>query len=477
MERVEPMPGPRAARAWPAVALASATGLLVSPGSTLWRTGAVLAASAPLVVVAVVGLPVSVVATALVVSSLVSGGRFPFAGFNFLPEHVVVAVLLTVLVLRRPAAIVRRPATYEAWLLAWIAWNGLVSLVYADDPAASLAIVAWMLLAWLILWSVRGVLLTEPGARAQILRVGSAVAAAMGLVAFVTWLSALAGFTTWGVQPEFVTGTVASTGLALEANIFGAQGLFWLFLVVRARILHGTRLSSWVVLGLTLGIVSSMTRAVWLAAVVLGVGIFVVARTGRRVRLARPVGRLRAWVVSIAAVALLMVVGAPVGAKLAHSLDFGSSTGSSRLENWKVAVDDLGEDGAYLFGLGTNSFGQRHLSPTIPGEPDYLGNLGLALLYDTGVVGLGLFAGAAASIALRPSRARQRVLNLTFIAALLIIGAATSPVWFGFVWITVALLDDRAERRAQAPELGDQAVARCELAHARAPATAWSRSS
>jgi hypothetical protein len=130
-----------------------------------------------------------------------------------------------------------------------------------------------------------------------------------------------------------------------------------------------------------------------------------------------------------------------VAQKFRAGLDFQSSTGQARVADWKAAWSDITSSGEYLTGLGTNSFGQRHASPTIKNQPGYLGNLPLTVLYDSGLVGVVLFCGAMTGVVLRGRNPRSRLLNVIFVVSLMIVGAATSPVWFGFVWVTVAIID------------------------------------
>jgi hypothetical protein len=68
-------------------------------------------------------------------------------------------------------------------------------------------------------------------------------------------------------------------------------------------------------------------------------------------------------------------------------VDLQSGSGATRSAEWRIALDDV--KGSPLLGLGTNSYGQRHLGLRVD-EPGYLGNLYIRTLYDSGVVGLAL---------------------------------------------------------------------------------------
>lgn len=427
------------------LALLVGAGLLVAYRSSLGKPGLALAGGIPLLVSLILLVPLPALAVVVVISTQLTAGRFPLGGYHFLPEHVALLAFGGALLVRSPGTLLRRAAPYEALLLGWIAWNLVVSLLYSPERGRSLAVVGWMALAWLVLWCLRGYFLAEPEARDRVLHIGAWVAALIGAVSFGLWAVALVGGPRIGVQPEFVTGTLAGKGPALEANFLGIQELCWLFLALRGRVLHGQRLSPWQVSGMLLGIVASMTRAVWIAGLFMVCGAFIVSRRRDRADVPKPTGRRpatsRALAAGAAMTVLLVTLGGPAADKFKASLDFGSETAESRVANWKLGWGDITDSGAFLTGLGTNSFGQRHLSRTLPGEPDYLGNLPLTVLYDAGVVGVVLFAAAMASIALRARAFQGRLLNALFVLTLLIVGTATSPVWFGFIWLTVAALD------------------------------------
>jgi len=422
--------------------------------------GIVLGAPLALLVATMVRIPVLVLA--LVVSCQLTGGRFPLLGYHFLPEHVVLLLLGPALLLRSTGWLLRRMAAYEALLLAWVGWNAVVSLVYAVDTGASMAIVAWMFLAWLILWCLRSCFLADAEARDRAVRLGASIAASLGVFAFVLWVLAQLTDIRVAVQPDYVTGSVAAKGLASEANFLGSQLMFWLFLVVRARVLKRSAIPVWQVCGLVLGIAASLTRAVWLAAALMIVGAAVAsAFSARRSATGPPSGArrpsaLRGALAGLGIVALLLSIGSPAAQKLRVSLDFGSVTGRARVDTWKTAWNDIREEGSLVTGLGTNSFGQRHASPTLAGEPDYLGNLPLATLYDSGMIGAALLTAAFVALVLRSSTVPGRIFNLLFVALLMVVGAATSPVWFGFVWAVVAIFDSEPQA-PRSPEV-DPAV-------------------
>jgi hypothetical protein len=405
-------------------------------------------ASSPLILLAISALRMRVLTVALVVVVQISAVRILLFDFHFLPEHFILVLLLGALVVRAPHAMWRRPAAFEMLFLAWVGWNALVTMLRADDTSKSLAIVGWMMLAWLIMWALRSAFLFSPEDFQPTMRAGLIVAAALGIFAFTTWLMALLGGPQIRVQPEFVTNTLGAQGLANEGNIFASGELFWLFWLIRDRVLHGDPLPTWQVAAVGLGIVSSMTRAAWLAGVFVVVASVYVARRPTAGLSARQyVGRGRGKLVACVAVLILAVgFATPAGEKFNESLNFKQSTGAGRLTNWKLAWRDIGKLDGYLTGLGTNTYGQRHLSRTNIGQPDYLGNLPLTVFYDTGIVGLAFFLGGFGAMIFRSRDPSTRIMSAIFVVALLVVGAATSPIWFGFVWVMVAAIDTDSGR-------------------------------
>lgn len=437
-------PASRLVPAWvPAAALAF--GVAVAAGVP--SGPALLAlALAPLAAVVVVTAGLPVLLGALVLCSQLSGWRFEVAGLHFLPEHVALLAFAAALALRAPATVLRRPVAYEVLLLLWVLWNAVASAAFSADVGDSLAIVGWLALAWAILWCVRGYVEAHRAEARRMLELGLRAAGVAGFAGGALWLAALAGLTSFGVQPEYLTGTVAARGLSIEANLFGSLELFWLVLALRWRSVNDVRVPAPALLGLGVGIVASMTRAVWLAALL----VVVVARAAGRQRRRRVSARVPAAgasraslrvLAALVALVVLLPLSAPAGRKFLAAFDFGSGTGRERVRNWDLALDDLDSPGAWLLGRGTNSYGQRHASRTLAGQPDYLGNLGLTVVYDTGVTGAALFGAALVAFALHRHAGWGRLFKVLFVVALMIVGAAASPIWFGYVWITVVALD------------------------------------
>jgi O-antigen ligase len=271
-------------------------------------------------------------------------------------------------------------------------------------------------------------------------------------VGVACWVAASTVGSTFGVQSDSLTGTPAAFGLSYEANIFGGICAMW-FLVDLLFVHRPLRAALLVRVPLLLGVATSLTRAAIVALVVGVVVNAVMSPSGRRVvrRLSVPAGLL---VVGLLVAVPAVPAVAPIIDKASQVTDLESATTKVRFDSWEVAARDL-RPGSIAVGLGVNSFGQRHEDPTRPHEsvPGYIGNVFLQLVYDSGVVGLGLLAGSTLVMVLALRRRAPQVVAV--LAAGAVIALATSPLWFGNWWVLFAAASTAAyagpvRRRSQA---------------------------
>jgi O-antigen ligase len=381
----------------------------------------------------------------LIVTTFVTRFRIVVGGFHFMPEHVVLLIALTSLAmsmrLDRVWAVLRSPTVLLLGL--FIAWGGAVSFLRAPERTSSLAIVGWLALDWLILVLVMAAI--EDSSKIE--RVGAAAAVGAAAVAIVLWALSSAGLIAFGTQHEPFTGAQAAYGLSFEANILASTMAIWLFLI-----LTGTRSTRFRVLALGLlgtALVLSLTRA---AIIGLLLGLVVWAVLEGKVARQRVFRSLAAAAVAIAVLSVLAPsVTAPFTKKIAAATDFGSGTGQLRVQSWSTALGDIHSSGDALLGLGMNTFGQRHLDPTVP-ELDrgyYLGNLPLEIFYDTGLVGVLLVLAALATM--RPLRREHPGRAIGLIVIYLICSITTSAFWFGSTWLLIAMALHRRHSRQPAP--------------------------
>lgn len=375
----------------------------------------------------------AVLVTLLIVATYCNGPRVTIAGFDVLIEQLVLLPTLMVAAATMPQALlttVRQPAV--RWLAAYVCWNAAVSLTRSPVPSRSLAVVAWLFLDLAILVVVATVL-----SPAQVLRRVLTTSAGVALLALLALLAARQGLGSWGVRPGDNAG-LAVFATAHEANILAAMLALPVLIAVSLR----RRLDGAAILGLALrlfAIAATQTRAAILALVTGLTTLALLHRGARRTRAAAAVLGM-GWLVVLVLLANADVLG-PLIDKFRGLTDRSVGTGQYRLASYRYAFEELrGLD--HLVGFGTNSFPLRvdmRERLTLGEIPIFQSNLFLQLLYDTGVVGVLLFAGAMRSLFRRlPTDLRPMALAVAVAYSLLAV--FTSPLWFGFTWVLMAVL-------------------------------------
>lgn len=451
--------GARAAWIIAAVA-ACAIGVAVTRDAAIALTaGAVLA-------VFLVSLGARLLARVLVASTYVTRPRLqigrgsgPIGGggrFHFLPEHLVVVVTCVAAVVDGQGHRLLRAAQRPAMILlgGYIAYAAGVSMLYSPSPVRSLAVVGWLGLSWLVAVAITALFDSSPALERQIVIWGSlAAVAAVGLFT----AGRLTGHDL-AVQPEHNTGGRALYGLGYEANILGSTLAVAAFIAITARRqVISRRLLLLVIPPMLLAIALSLTRAA-----VLGLLIGLAVWTwGSNLALRRvvPIAAL-IFVAALGVGAAFPTISRPVEQKFGQLFDTQSGTGRRRVEKWNAALDDM-DIRAWILGSGFNSFGQRHVEPTqvAAGTPGYLSNVGLQVLYDTGLVGASLLLLALRAVWPRDRALRRRAAGL--VAVFLVTSFATSTFWFGSTWTLVALAllsrdSDSARRTGQPASNGNE---------------------
>lgn len=443
-------------------------------GSTVaWATGAAglgaLSVESPLL--AAVGATTAILAAlplwslfaVLALATLVQRWSITVAGLTVLPSELVV----TVFALRAFALRKRSPLGKAEWILA--AFLGLqVITSWLNAPDVHHSLLAAGLLGFGALAYVATVVAVSDRDR---LRVASrwflgfvAVAAASGIALLAAhYVSSFA----WGItRVDTLRGFPAIQGFAHEHNVFGstcAAGALAFIVLWRERIpLFSARISSacaWILLA---GLLLSLSRGAWVG---FGAGLAAYSlakpRTGRS---------LLAFGVSSCVVALMLAATATavgpsariaytggqtavtIGSQASAALSFSTSTGARRLVEWKGALHEV--QSSPLVGLGTNSWGDRHLEQTRFGSiPAFLGNWLIRTLYDSGVIGLGLLLWFLSWIAwpgsqVRRARGESAGVARAFVfasVALLVAYLATDALLLIWPWLLFGLA--RSARR------------------------------
>lgn len=379
----------------------------------------------------------------LIAATFITRWRIPIAGMNLLVEHAVLSATFLALVLAgkgsQMLAAMKEPAVILIGL--FIVWSSIVSLLRSPNPTASLEIVGWLALDWIML----AVLVASISKPSELVSAGAWCASLAASAGIVMWVASQMYESTVGVQFENQTGGMAVYGLSHEANLLASTLGIWTFLVLSVSSI--SQKQRWITVALSLiAIALTLTRSVFIG--LLG-GLLIWALFG--------LGGDRRRVLSALVVASLLIgsfillapaESSPLVAKSRDVLDFEAGNGALRVREWGTALSDL-EGVDWFVGLGTNSFGQRHQDPTMPFEPRpaYLGNFPLQILYDTGFVGVFLLGSAV--IALIPTKRKRMARACGAIVLFLASAIATSPFWFGSTWLIIALavMDRRSSRR------------------------------
>lgn len=409
---------------------------------------------------------------ALLVSSMLGRFEIPFGGASLRPDHLALLPVLGGLVLR--LAVESRPGSLRTvrssnsavsvavivGLALYLAVNLISSFLYAPQPTESYQIVAWLLLSFLAFLAAYSVIGRYVGTREALFAVLAAgfVSAAVGVVLFL--LSQFTG-STFGVDRDV---DLKLYGTFFEPNIFGSFQAF--STITGVALLHLRQIRGraflWVATGTVLSGVAlalSFTRAAWLGFFAgLLVLVFFQLRGGRFVLLLSRLGII---------VATVLVALVPTGllenlsARFASIPDIDTGTIAFRLVRFRIALYEWPT--SPVLGLGTNSFGQRHLDPSQNNAPDYLPNLFLATLYDIGLVGLlilllvfGMLVWALVRVT--KSGVRESALALALLcgmASLLVSYQGTNAFWFSYNWIVmaIALRFWQTWRRDRTPQL------------------------
>jgi hypothetical protein len=371
----------------------------------------------------------------VLLASVLSRLSVPLGSVSVRPEHAAILVLaVAVLVQRGPRRIVEAASSPPLVLLAaYVAYSTVISLLMAPQFSRSIVILGWLGLDWILLVSLIASGVPLERLYQQFTRVTIAAAA----FAIAMWSSALLGVTTFGASSDTASKVPAAYGLSYEPNLL-ASFLALAVIVILARP-PGLPKGPYR-LALTLALVAlpmTQTRAA-VVALVLGV---VVLGLGHSPAVTR---RSRLILVTAGATGALLfasnsaVLSARIFAKFGALLDFSEGNGAYRVGLTRLAFDDLGSGSGLIFGLGTNSFPQRHLDPSRPGldMPAYLSSLPVQVVYDTGLVGLLLVAMLTVSLARRRNfSVNSSAVLITYLVA----STSTSMLWFSTTWILAAM--------------------------------------
>jgi hypothetical protein len=426
---------------WLAAAATAAASTLValSSGSSLIVAIALgLAGSAALAV-----LPFRWIVIALILASGLTRVVIPVSGVNLRPDIVLVPAALISCGLSGRLGEFFRWARHPAIVLLglFVALQYGVSAVASPNPGKSFGVASWLLLNLLIVVLSLACFGDDRRALLRWLTITALIVVTSG---YAGWVMASFFSISWGAGSD--SSGLRAAGVAFEPNILAGTAAMWAVIILTsAQRLRGFQYAFLLLCLLTIPLSDTRAAAIAVAA---GLAVYVVMRPQRVSRIAL-VG-----LVSMAAFAAVQATAPSQSASLSQKLlNYGDQTAAQRFSSWSLAVSDM-NGASWLFGLGTNSYGQRHLEPTLlPAQvPAYLGNLPLQALYDSGLLGLGLLAASASMLIANGDRRRRSALIVTFLA----ISSATSPFFFSNWWLLVALALSRSARPVD-PLQGGQA--------------------
>jgi hypothetical protein len=369
--------------------------------------------------------------TVLVAATFVTRFRITVGGLHFLPEHFATAGLLLRLTLDGKSSGIWRVARDRTVMLLaiFIAWEAIISLLQAPQPAKSLPMVGWLALDWVMLIAVLAAV--QDSVRLE--RLTARFTVSLAVIAVLLWLAYAAAGSALGTQGGYTGGGRAVFALSWEANVLASTLAVWGFVGLSSRDASVQRLARFGAPLAIAAIAVSYTRS---AVIGLALGLIVWTASGDRLA-ARKVLRLAA--ITLGAVAILGFVhqvATPVERRFTKLFALNSGTAAFRMEAVQTASNDLRGVNA-IVGLGAESYGQLHLDRTRPGQPAYIGELPVQIVYDSGLIGLLLLGGALAS--LRPFARVHAGRVIGVITVYLVAATATSPFWFGWTWILISL--------------------------------------
>lgn len=313
----------------------------------------------------------------------------------------------------------------------WIAYLAVVSILHSVDVGKSISTLAWMAVcATAAFW-----ISVNPDFIGLIVRSAVWVNFAVALAAILLYgLSNISGYSI-GAQFDPAYGGYAVYVLSIEANILGGLVCIWSVICIADPLRQfSSRLRIAMLFIAPVAILATHTRGA-LLAFVLALAILGFTR-GRIIASAAFVGVV-CWIGFSLATRY-----DPGLAKFATGLDFSGGTEIVRYTSWKVAWSDISSSTEnFVFGSGFNSFGQRHLDPTVPDmtRPSYLGNLPLQLLYDGGIITLLVVSMVVFAVWRRAGRAIGFGVATAILVAYTTISIGTSVLWLLETWMLVGL--------------------------------------
>ncbi|MDJ0335414.1 O-antigen ligase family protein [Salinibacterium sp. G-O1] len=369
----------------------------------------------------------------LISSSFLTVVSFPLGPALVRIDAIVALVVLLVIAVRRDEREHGRAARMRWAYFALLFSLGVVafwsSTANALAPVRSYFMLANFAVGGLVLFALWGLHLDW----AKIVRVGTWVLFVICALSLLELL-AFPGTSTLSAAPQGGN-SFRVRGLSLEPNLMGATCVGWLAVMYYWRRSLSRRYGL-IASVIAVACVLTNTRAAWLALVLLA--IFVLWDLRSKIGVFIPIGA--ALFMVVLAILAPITQSAERGTfawKIGNLLASDTGTGLYRVRTWDIAFNDIATSSAHQFGLGVNSYSQRHPLDLTQATEGYLSNLWIGWLYDAGIVGLVIFCGLLVVVFLASAK---RFDAIPVFAALLICATLTNSYWMLFPWLCMTLV-------------------------------------
>lgn len=389
----------------------------------------------------------------LCTASVMPRVKADIGGWNARPEHYAAFVVLVVFLVRlashRHSRIVWKSPDY--WVVAYVAWNYVSSVLRSPDPKMTLR---WALLNNLVIlpYFLIRFLANEEHSLDWMFKAFLGIGIFECAYAFVSYACHHLFGTSFGVEVgQYAGGFEGVYGTQYEPNILGSYSACLAIMLLILAFL-APRKSSWVIGGTIIALTSlliSLSRAAFLSFVF---AALILLFLGVRKRLVTPKKLL---VVSLGIVLFTAPIVATGGrnlvarfANLSGDEVQGDVETMGRLISWAVAFQDISQHP--VVGNGTASFQLLADAREVPilGEHAWVANSVIRILHDTGLIGLLFFIGMVVSSLKRIKIAIAKASPEVNMIVALALGCLVYAVAFmsaegtmlSFFWIHVGLL-------------------------------------
>lgn len=372
--------------------------------------------------------------TLVALAPFLSRFEVSIAGVTIRPEMVVGLACWAAVALgaNRGRRLRRSQVLIAVLLTLWVALQLVISYFQSPQFFASARVITWLCLSFgIAVW-----LWNSPIRTHRVMKASAWLALVYSVAAVALWGSSFLGYTGFGLQPDPAYGGYAAYVTVLEANILAGLVVLVTLLVFTPAGREVSDALRYTLL--TLAPVVALATHTRTALIALAIGVLLLSI--RYAEESTLVNRIYVGALAIASSVVLTVSDLSYGGlqKFTELINFETGTGGYRRITWELALNDLSANSAWVTGLGTNSFEQRHIDFSRPQlmEPLYLSNIFMQVIYDSGVLGV-IILSLLAVVAIRASRSFSFV---AVVAGYLVLAAATSVFWLAQTWIIVGIM-------------------------------------